>query len=146
MPFVLAGDRVVPFVQGRLPPVPHVPAGQVARLIADLGSERFAVRHGATVTLETFVDSAEPALRRALAAPASLEMRRRIEQVLEKLELTRWPRRLRAVRAVELLQEIGSRSARVVLAGLADGAPGARVTREAQAAWDRLAKRSVVAP
>jgi hypothetical protein len=47
---------------------------------------------------------------------------------------------MRPVRAVELLELIGSADARQVLAELAGGAPSARLTREAQGAARRLAR------
>ena len=48
---------------------------------------------------------------------------------------------LQALRAVELLEHIGSREARQVLERLAKGAPEARLTREAKASLERLALR-----
>jgi hypothetical protein len=47
---------------------------------------------------------------------------------------------LRGVRAVEVLERIGTAEARAVLLTLAGGAPG-RLTREAQAALERLRRR-----
>jgi hypothetical protein len=48
---------------------------------------------------------------------------------------------LRQLRAVELLESLGSAEARQVLETLAKGAPGARLTKEARAALDRLNRR-----
>jgi hypothetical protein len=47
---------------------------------------------------------------------------------------------MRMLRAIEVLEQVGSPEAREVLQNLADGAPEARLTREAKAAIARLAK------
>jgi hypothetical protein len=58
---------------------------QVDRLLADLDSDRFAVRQQAEAELEKMGWMVEPALCKALESKPSLEMRRRIETVLAKL-------------------------------------------------------------
>jgi hypothetical protein len=45
---------------------------------------------------------------------------------------------LRAIRAVEVLEQLGTPEARQVLQNLADGAPGHKLTRHAEAALKRL--------
>jgi hypothetical protein len=81
---------------------------------------------------------AHPALRAALAARPSEEFRRRAEQLLEGPPSRE---RLRTVRALEVLEHVGTAEARAVFAALAQGAPAARLTREAQSALERLAGR-----
>ena len=49
--------------------------------------------------------------------------------------------RLRALRTVAVLEYAGTPEARHVLVALAKGAPAARLTQEAKAALERLAKR-----
>jgi hypothetical protein len=88
-------------------------------------------------------ERARPALRAALKAGGSLERRRRIEQLLGALDAGASGEALRSVRAVEVLEGIGSSEARQVLAALADGLPSARLTREARAALQRLGQRAV---
>jgi hypothetical protein len=65
-----------------------------------------------------------------------------VQQLLKQLE---WPvaspERLREIRAVEALEQIGTPGVRRVLAKLAHGAPAAPLTREAQAAIERLARQ-----
>jgi hypothetical protein len=92
-------------------------------------------------------DLAEPALRTALAANPPLEVRRRIERLLGEIQ-TRLvpPETLAALRAVEALESMGSADARGVLAELARGAPAARLTQEARASLERLARRAGSAP
>jgi hypothetical protein len=48
------------------------------------------------------------------------------------------PERVQALRAVEVLEWIGTPEARKVLEALATGAPAARLTREARASLGRL--------
>jgi hypothetical protein len=52
------------------------------------------------------------------------------------------PERLRAVRAIEVLERMGTSRSREVLETLASGIPEARVTFEAKAALRRLSMRS----
>jgi hypothetical protein len=49
---------------------------------------------------------------------------------------------LRNIRAIMVLDRIGSPDAQAVLATLAAGAPGARETEEAKASLDRLRQRA----
>jgi hypothetical protein len=135
---VLAGERAVRALGIRLRPAELVSPQRIARLIDDLGRDRYAVRHKATAGLERLAELAEPALRRALARPGPLEMRRRLEQLLGKLEEPWSAERRRPLQAVEVLEQVGSPAARKVLEGLAQGAPEAWLTREAQGAVRRL--------
>jgi hypothetical protein len=136
--------QTVPWLRERLTPVPAVDAQHVARLIADLDSDRFAVRGKSAQDLERLGELVEPALRQVLAGNPRLEVRRRVEQVLEKLEAPATDaEQLRALRSVEVLEHVGTVQARKVLEALATGAPAARLTQEARASLDRLAKRPV---
>jgi RNA polymerase sigma factor (sigma-70 family) len=144
---VAAGDEAVPDLKDRLRPAAPADGERLARLVADLDSDRFAVRNQAMQELEALGELVVPALHRVLDTPLSLEARRRAEQVLEKLE--RAPlagEALQALRAVEVLERVGTTSARKGLERLADGAPEARLTREAQAALARLARQPVLEP
>jgi hypothetical protein len=123
----------------RLSPAVAPAPGRLAGYVADLDSPHFLTRQNATHELELLAELAEPALRKALAGRPALESRRRIEQLLDKLDapLTR-PEQLRGIRAVEVLELVGTRAARELLAALAKGAAGARLTSEAAAARARL--------
>jgi WD40 repeat protein len=114
--------------------------GRVERLIAELDDGRFAVRRKAAEELEALGELASPQLRRALEDHPPLEVRRRLLELLGHLEkLTAEGRR--ALRTVEVLERLGTPEARQLLAALAAGAPGARVTEEAKAAVARLGER-----
>jgi hypothetical protein len=105
-------DRSVDFLKRRLRPVEAADRQRVTSLLAALDSSDFAERENAARELERLGFTAEPALREALTAKPSLEVRRRVEQVLAKLEGTPT---LRVVRAVEALERIGTPEARLVL-------------------------------
>jgi hypothetical protein len=87
-------------------------------------------------------DAVRPAIRQALTGAPSLEVRRRLETILESLD-KQMPSadQLRQLRAVEVLEHIGSPHARQVLDRLANGAVEARITNEAKASFERLAQR-----
>lgn len=140
---LVAARQIMPWLREHLKPAPRVDAQRIAQLIADLDSDTFAVREKATRELEEIADCAEPALRTALANKPSLELRRRVEPIVEKLE--NWPAsspaKLREWRALEVLEHLGTFEARQLLQKLADGAPEARLTHESKAALERLATR-----
>jgi WD40 repeat protein len=139
-----APDQAVPYLRERVRPVATAEEGRLARLIADLDSDRFEVRRQAAVELEKLGDAAAEACRKALDGQPSAEARRVLQAFLEKQDREEWappPERLRALRALEALEGAGTAPARQALVELARGAPGARLTREARAALDRLARR-----
>jgi hypothetical protein len=124
-----------------LHPAAEPPPGRVDHLLRDLDSNQFAERQRATRELEQLGELAEAALRKALAGNPSLEVRQRIERLLNKeARLEPAPDRLRAWRAVEVLEAIGTPAAREILAGLARGAPAAGLTQRAKAAVERLGR------
>jgi hypothetical protein len=132
--------QAVPFLGARLRPVVAPDERRVARLITGLANDQFAVREEATKELEELGEGALAHLRRALERPVSAEVRRRVARVGEKLlELS--PERLQALRAVEALEYIDTPEARDVLEKLANGAPEARLTREAKASLQRLVQK-----
>jgi WD40 repeat protein len=129
----------VPFLCQRLKPVAEPSAQAIAGHIKDLDSKQFEVRDRARAALEKLGELAEPALRQVLEGNPSLETRRRVERLLEELDRARLlPERLRAARAVAVLERGGTAEARKHLTVLAAGAPGAWLTREAKASLERL--------
>jgi hypothetical protein len=137
-----APRETVPWLKTRIKPVPLLDQDRLARLIADLESAGFDQRKQAEVALARLGELAEPKLRQRLAEKPPLEVRQRIEQLLEKVAgPATEPEPLRALRAVELLEHIGTAEARALLQMLGKGAPEARVTQAANAALKRLARR-----
>jgi hypothetical protein len=121
-----------------LRPVALADSGRLKRVLADLDSADFSSREKAGQELADLGEAAEPALREALNGKPSLEVRQRLERLLETLERRT---KLRAVRAVEVLEGVGSPDARRLLERLARGLSGARLTQEAKASLGRLAGR-----
>jgi RNA polymerase sigma factor (sigma-70 family) len=142
----IAPEETLPLIKERLHPAQPADPQQLRRLLDDLASEQFAVREKAQTELEKLGDLAEPALRQALASKPTLEVRRRILAVLERLRgpVTR-PETLRALRAVAVLEDIATPTARRLLEELSKGTPEARLTREAKASLRRLDLRTASA-
>jgi len=134
---VAAPEQAVTFLRKHLTPMPRPDAKILARLIADIDSDDFTVRQKATEELRKFSDAAAPALRRTLENKPSLEVRRRIQQLLDQSR--DWSaERLRDHRAIQALEHIGTRQAKQALQALAEGAPQAHRTETAKAALQRL--------
>ena len=112
---------------------------EVARLLADLDSDQFDKREKADKALEKLGDSVEPALLEALKNQPSPEMKRRLEKLLDKP----WPPGfLRKWRALEILERIGTSEAQELLKHLSEGVPANRLTSEARASLERLARKA----
>jgi WD40 repeat protein len=139
----LAADPVATpaLFRDRLRPVAAIPAADWQAWLADLDSPTFARREAAARRLADVGEQAEPILQAALERQSSAEARRRIETLLAQPKRLTEGDELRTVRAIRVLERIGTPAARDVLKSLADGAPGARPTREARAALDRLTRR-----
>jgi RNA polymerase sigma factor (sigma-70 family) len=131
----------VPWMQQRLRPREPAKPEKIAQVIADLESGTFAVREAASQLLRDLDTESEPALRRALQGTLSLEARQRMEQLLAPPRVIRSPEVLRRVRAVQVLEIIGSAPALQVLKTLVQGPPEMRETQDAQASLRRLADR-----
>ncbi len=133
--------QAVALLKEHLRPATPADPKRLTRLVADLDSDRFAVRRQAQSELEALGELAESALRKALAGDPSLEVRHRVERLLDNLT-GQVPRagRLRELRGVELLELIGSSEARQLLQTLAEGAPEARLTQEARSTLRRLSR------
>jgi WD40 repeat protein len=114
----------------------------VPRWINELDSDDFDERERASANLAELGEDAADALREALANKPSAELRRRAEELLKRLKSkVPSPERLRGLRAVELLEWIGTPEAQRALAAIATGAPDAERTRVASAALTRLKNR-----
>jgi WD40 repeat protein len=139
--------KSLPFLGTRLKPVPRADPKQITRLIRDLESKRFAIRSKATRELEKLEEVAEPALSKVVQGQPGLEVRQRVERLLQRLQgPLPPPERLRALRALEVFEHAGPAEARRLLTSLAQGAPAARLTQEAKAALKRLARRPARTP
>lgn len=127
----------------RMPPPASIDTKRVDQLLTDLGSDQFAVRQKAARELEKLADVAEPALKSALARVKRLEERRRIEELLRTLEEGDLASQsLQTLRAIEVLERIGTAEARRLLETQSKGLAGCRATEAAALALERLAKRA----
>jgi hypothetical protein len=133
--------QALPLLARQLKPVVPVTKQQIAQLIRDLDHEKFDARQKAFDDLERLGELAEEELRKVLAAELSVEVRRRVEQLLEKLREGPTPgEAVREGRALEVLEVIGTPEARAILEKLASGAPAAALTRASKQALARLPK------
>jgi hypothetical protein len=127
----------VALLREKLRPVKPVEPGRLDALVAGLDAPGFQDREAASRDLVALADAAEPRLRRLLRQSAALEVRRRAEDALDRIE----GGRLRAERAVEVLEMIGDGAARALLRDLAGGMSGAARTADAAGALARTARR-----
>jgi RNA polymerase sigma factor (sigma-70 family) len=136
-----APEQTVPFLKENLRPAAEVDPQRVRTRIADLDSDQFAVRAAALKELEEAADQTEPELRKALEAKPSLEVRKHLERLLAGPRVARSAGSLRTWRALQVLEQVGSKDARELLAALAKGTPRSWLTQEAGASLQRLKEK-----
>ncbi len=139
---VAAPKQSIPFLKDRLR-LPRVDQEQTAKWIADLEDKRFLVRSTALRSLEEMWIDAEPSLRRALGTGPdvglSLEKRRRLEGLLDSLDGQTPPKSwLRALRSIEVLEQVGSEPAVELLERMAGGGSTSRLARSVEKSLVRL--------
>jgi hypothetical protein len=140
--FAASADQAVPLLAARLKPALAIEPKRLDSLIAHLDSKSFSARQEATHELEELAELAEAALKKALAELPSSEAQQRLGSLMRKVNGPVTSREsLRTVRAVEVLEHIGTPEARRVLQALAQGLPTARLTVEAKLSLERLRKR-----
>ncbi len=135
-----APDRAMTLFRKHLKPAPEAPSDAVLdRIFTDLGSDEPATRERATKELAEYGESAVPGMRKRLEGEPTAEARARALAFLKSFEKgTLSAVRLRQLRAVELLEGLGTPAARKFLAELAAGASGVPLTIDAAAALKRL--------
>jgi WD40 repeat protein len=138
--FRQAGPQAVDFLRERLRPVQKPGVKQIDRWLKDLDDASFTVRDRASQEIKKHIDVLTPTLQETLGAGPSLEMHRRLTQLIESAEGHWAPEALRNLRAIEILERIGSADAQRVLTNLAVGEPDARLTQQARASLERLAR------
>jgi WD40 repeat protein len=116
-------EIIVPFLGRHLRSIRRVDEEKVRRLVADLDSDTFTVREKATEQLKELGNAARPALRRALQAGPSAEAKRRLESLAAQLpRVLTSPDERHRFRAARVLEQIGTKEARGILAELAKSA------------------------
>jgi hypothetical protein len=130
-----APNDTLAFLRGRVKPSPTASVVAMRKLLADLDSESFAVREAAMKRLKELGLQAEPAMRAILNDKPSLELRRRIDELLASLQVAPppTPEELRQLRALIVLERIGTPEAWRLLEDVAKGPESSRLTRQARA-------------
>jgi hypothetical protein len=143
-----APARAIPLFKDKLHAV-TVDSARITRLVVQLDDEKYQVRENAFRELEKLGKFAELDLKQALTNRPSLEVRRRVERLLEKLEgvdLAAYPDWVRARRALQVLERMDAPEARELLQSLAQGAALSWLTQEARMALRRQAERPLPKP
>jgi hypothetical protein len=109
----------------------------VRQLLARLDSESFAEREEANRQLLAVGELVVPVLRQALQEKLSLEMKTRIEKILEEWTRDPSPEQQRQLRALAVLEWSGLPQAEDHLRRLAGGDASASLTRASKAALQR---------
>jgi WD domain, G-beta repeat len=143
---VTAPKQSVPFLRDHLKPVALADPAKIQKWISDLDSDKFNIRQTAAKELTRLGDQVQEPIKTALKVNISLETRRRLEQILKSLSDVSGSETVRTIRAIMVLERIGSPDAQTVLEALAGGAPGARETEEAKASLERLKLRGSKLP
>jgi hypothetical protein len=138
-----AAEQALPVLQASLRRADHGQVERIVSRIAELDDDRFEVREKAADDLQKLGALAQTQLQHALPHAASVEQRRRLEELVKKLPELSGSQGLRELRAVAVLERIGSPAARALLQDLAGGHPGSELTREAKASLRRLAQRAL---
>ena len=129
-------------LRAKFAPVPPPDPGRVRKLIAELNSNEFRIRDAAQQELAKLGDLAAPAIKEALLEqPLTLETKRRLEKLQSVLQLEPTPAQLRAIRAIQALELAAAAETNAVLRQWAGGAPGADLTKNAQAALERIERQ-----
>lgn len=141
---VYAAQDTVPFLKKKLQPAVMPETWQVRKLIAELGSVEYKTRVQAEAELIAYRDLVLAELEKSLKEGHPLETQRRLEGITQKARsaarLFGSDEAMRQWRALEILERIGTPEAREVIAALAKGVPGARLTQAAQMVVGRLSK------
>jgi WD40 repeat protein len=133
----------VKLLEKQLTPAAPPDLEKIQSWLTDLNSPKFATRDKAFKELEKLAELAEPALKKVLAGKPDLETRQRIDFLLARLQTgVRSPEKLQMLRAVEVLEMIGTDQAKDLVQRLTKGFDAHRQTQEAQATLHRLKQRA----
>jgi hypothetical protein len=135
--------QAVPFLSERLRRMAVTDPLLIRQWVRDLDHDEFRVRQRAAEELEQVGQLAERELRHALEGAPSLELQRRVEQLLENdghgLQLP--PESRPVPGALRVLETLGTPEARRVMQEVARRKPGAWLSEQAKAALERPAGR-----
>jgi hypothetical protein len=130
------------FLKQHLSPAVSVDADHLTDLLTALDAPRFDDRERSTEYLTTVADQIGPHLRSALSQATRKEVRMRLLRILDSVDPSKplSGDALRAVRAVEVLERLGTPAALELLKSLTKGAAPARLTVVAKQSLDGRTK------
>jgi DNA-directed RNA polymerase subunit F len=137
-------SEVMRILRNRLQPVKVLSKKEIQPLIQALDDAGFAKREQAMKQLTELGPQAEAALREALQEKPSIEQEKRIQQILSGIKnfnSSISTKLLAEIRAIKLLEQIGTPEAKELLEELAKGAESALLTHEAKDALRRLHRK-----
>jgi RNA polymerase sigma factor (sigma-70 family) len=137
-----ASEEALPLILEQIKPALRLDPKRVEELLASLESDKFKTRQEASAALLQMGERVVPAIDRVLAGKPPLEVKKRLQDLRQQLSgLVLQGERLRAYRAIEVVERIGTPGARQVLQVLAEGAPDALLTSTAQTTLKRLTQQ-----
>jgi hypothetical protein len=132
-------DKAVPLLQQKVGPPADVK--RIPRWLEDLNSPDFKTRDQAQRTLQGMGPVIQPYLAKALTNKPSLDMKIRLEGLLQKHKEGKAALETGWLRTIDLLEHMCTKEAREFLRTLAAGGYGSFVEEAAQAALRRLQKK-----
>jgi hypothetical protein len=134
-------DKALALLRDKFKPPQKPEPAQIEQWIRDLDHARFAVRESASKSLAEIGEEAREQLKQALKKGPAAEANRRITALLKSLGEPRVPRQLRPMRAVEVLEHIGSVEARQLLVEIGKQTTDGEVKREIDFTLERWLKK-----
>jgi len=126
-------DGTTKFLDRKMQLAKLAEADLLAKCIDRLSGPAFADREKATNELRSFGDMILPQLHAARKKTTDAELRERLDRIIQELGQSAIANsQLQQVRALEVLETIGTKEAKQVLEKLARGEASARLTREAK--------------
>jgi WD40 repeat protein len=138
----------LPLLRERLRPADQPDRRRLKQLLAELADDDFEVRERASTALAGYAPYIDSALQEALEETDSAEAARRLQDLLarEPYATPQGAATLQRLRAIEVLERIGTPDARAILRDIAQGTPYAAETRHAEGALQRLRYRAKAEP
>ena len=135
-------ETTIALLQKEMQPAKEIPIDEdgIRKLVKELGNKRFAVRVKAEHALKKLGRQAQQFLHEAIDDPKTTqESQLRLRQLVALIEQqVSSPKDLQTRRSIEILERIGTPTARQLLSRLAGGAPSANITAQARAALERF--------
>jgi WD40 repeat protein len=130
------------FLRGRLKPQVQVSLEQIKSWINELDAESYKARERAHQQLVIHIEQSEKQLRETLAQSKSAEQRDRITKIIDaSFSAIPQPDQLQQLRAIEVLEQIGTSESRELLQTIAKSDLPPRITRDAAESLKRLETR-----